>query len=136
MLIRLISFDTYSNMKQGIMQFLPLNKFLIYSVPEGLWVFCITLTSRPYYIRWDSRRIDCLFLPLIYCISLEVFQLFHLTNGRFDLIDIEVSILFWLIARHFFKYDGEMQNILKPLNPGSVACFASYGIVYLSHVIG
>jgi hypothetical protein len=135
MLIRLISFDTYSSMKQHVMQFLPLNRFLIYSLPEGLWVFCITLTSQPYYIGVDSRRLQCLFLPIIYCICLEIFQLLHLTNGRFDLMDIETSILFWSIANHFFKYDGEMQNILKPLNLRSFACFASYGIVYLAHVL-
>jgi hypothetical protein len=135
MLISLISFQTYARMKQDVMQLLPLNEVLIYSMPEGLWVFCITLTSKPYFIGWNSRRLHCLFLPLIYCISLEIFQLLHLTNGRFDLMDIQVSILFWLIANHFFKYEGEKQNILAPLNTKSLACFSSYAIVYLSHVL-
>lgn len=135
MLIRLISFHTYSTIKQDIMQFLPLNEIFIYSVPEGLWVFSITLTSKPYFIGWNCRRLECLFLPLIYCISLEIFQLLHLTNGRFDLMDIQISILFWLIANHFFKYEREKQNILRPLNLRSLACFTSYGVVYLSHVL-
>jgi hypothetical protein len=135
MLIRLISFDTYSRMKLGVVQYLPLNKFVIYSVPEGLWVFCITLTSKPYYIQWNSRSVDCVFVPLIYCIGLEIFQVLHLTGGRFDVMDIEISILFWLLANGLFKYDAEKRNILKPLNLRSLACFASYGIVYLSHVL-
>ena len=135
LLIRLISFDTYSGMKQTVTQMLPLNEFMIYSMPEGLWVFCITLTSRPYFIGGVYRKLHCLFLPLIYCISLELFQLLDLIKGRFDVMDIHTSIIFWLIATYFFKFEGEMQNILRPLNLRSLGCLASYGIVYLSHVL-
>ena len=133
--IRLFSFDRYSALKEAVPAFLPLNALMVYSLPEGLWVFCITLTSKPYYIQWRNLRLNCVFIPLIYCIALEVFQLLHVTNGRFDFADIWVSGLFWLVANFFFNYNGEKQNLLQPINLKRVACFASYGIVYLSHVI-
>ena len=133
--IRIISLDNYLLIKQTVMQLLPLNKLLIYSVPEGLWVFCITLTSKPYYIQQGYLRINCVVVPIICCIGLELLQLLHLTNGRFDLMDILISILCWSLANYFFKYEGEKQNILQPLNLSSMACLASYGIVYLAHVL-
>lgn len=135
LLIRLISLNSYARMKDAVTHSLPLKNFVIYSLPEGLWIFCITLTSKPYNLHWGQRRIDCVFVPVIYCIGLEIFQLLHLTNGRFDPIDIGMSIFFWLLANYFFRYVGEKQNILQPLNLKRMACLASYGIVYLSHVL-
>jgi hypothetical protein len=133
--IRIISFGHYSGLKESVVAILPLNDFVIYSLPEGLWVFCITLTSKPYYFQQGNRRIPCAVIPLICCISLEIFQLLHVTNGRFDPMDIWTSVLFWALAHYLFGDESEKRNILKPLNLKSMACFISYGIVYLSHVL-
>jgi hypothetical protein len=135
LLIRLISLDSYARMKDTVTQYLPLKHFVIYSLPEGLWIFCITLTSRPYMLHWGKRRLDCVYVPLIYCIGLEIFQLLHFANGRFDPVDIGMSMLFWLPANYFFRCIEEKQNLLQPINLKRIACFASYGIVYLSHVL-
>lgn len=135
LLIRAISFDNYTTLKKAITGFLPLNELIIYSLPEGLWVFCITLTSTPFYIRQKTRQINCVVIPLVFCIGLELCQLLHFTRGRFDYIDILVSVIFWLIAVFAFEDKLEKQNILTPLNGRRVVCFMTYGIVYLSHVL-
>ncbi len=134
MLISIISFDTYVAWKANVVHFIPINDTIVYSLPEGLWVFCITLTSKPYYIKLRSRRIDCVFIPLVFSIGLEIMQLLHVTNGRFDLMDIGVSIVFWLIGNFAFNNQANKQNILASLNLKTVICVATYAIVYLSHV--
>ena len=135
LLIRAISFDNYTSLKKAITGFLPLNELIIYSLPEGLWVFCITLTSTPFYIRSKNRKINGVVIPIVFCIGLELCQLLHFTRGRFDYMDILVSVIFWLIAVFAFEDKLEKQNILTPLNGRRVVCFMTYGIVYLSHVL-
>jgi hypothetical protein len=133
--IRMISYETYTSLKTYIVKALPLNDIVIYSLPEGLWVFCITLTSKPYYIRLNNWRIDCVFIPLVFCFGLEISQLFHFTNGRFDFMDIGISTIFWLIGNYVFSDKSDKQNILASLNSKTMVCIATYCIVYLSHVI-
>ena len=133
-IIRIISFDTYSVLKERVIRFLPLNNYVIYSLPEGLWIFCITVTSKPYYIKLMSWRINCVFIPLVYCIGLEICQLLHFTNGRFDVMDILISALFWLIGNYAFDDKPIKQNILSSINLDKITCIATYSIVYLSHV--
>lgn len=135
LLIRLISFSAYAELKANITRLLPLSKIVIYSLPEGLWVFCITLTSIPYYIGVNKWRIDCVFAPLIFSIGLEILQLFHITNGRFDFMDIAASLAFWLLGRYVYKGVDIKENIFYGLNTKTVVCIATYGIVYLAHVI-
>ena len=134
-LIRTISFDNYVALRHAVSRFLPLNEFVIYSLPEGLWTFCITLTSRPYYIQRKSLRIDCVVVPLICCIGLEIAQLLHITKGRFDPMDIWATIFFWGIAAFAFGNKVNKQNLLTPINGRRMVCFISYGIVYLAHVL-
>ncbi len=132
--ISVISLDNYVGLRKLITGTMHLNDHVIYSLPEGLWVFCITLTSKNLVLRIANREINCVFIPLIFSIGLELFQLLHLTNGRFDFWDINLSIFFWFIANYFISHRPEKQNILHPLNVKSSLCFMSYAIVYLAHV--
>jgi hypothetical protein len=132
--IKIVSFDTYAALKASIVNVLPLNNIVIYSLPEGLWVLCITLTSKSYYISLRNWRFDCIFIPLIFCFTLEILQLFHITNGRFDLMDIGFCIVFWILGSLILRDKVEKQNIVTWPNSKSFVCLASYGIVYLSHV--
>ena len=133
--ILIISFETYAAIRETVITFLPLNEIIIYSLPGGLWVFCITLTSKPYYIQMNNRRIHGVFIPLIFCLSLEMFQLLNVTHGRFDIMDIWISVIFWTIASYSFNDKSDHQNVLMPVNRRTMICFATYGIVYLSHVL-
>lgn len=132
--ISLISLDSYVGLKESIVNNLILNEHIINSLPEGLWVFCITLTSKNLFLKIGNREINLLFLPLIFSIGLEFFQLFNLTNGRFDFWDIGFSIAFWAIANYLMKQKNSKQNILRPFNTNSLICVLSYLIVYLAHV--
>jgi hypothetical protein len=132
--ISLVSFDHYVALRSSITDTLRLNEHIIYSLPEGLWVFCITLTSKFLFAKVRSREMDLVFVPLIFSTGLELFQLLHLTNGRFDFWDIGVSVLFWAVANYAIKHNGTRQNILDPVTVRSFTCFLSYQIVYLAHV--
>ena len=135
LLISIITKENYLLLKHSIVQKLPLNEYIIFSLPEGLWVFCITLTSKDIYLSHKDRMINFAFLPLIFSIGLEIFQLVELTNGRFDVFDILVSIFFWFVA--YFVIDHQStnkQHLFSSFNNKSVAFLASYAIVYLAHV--
>ena len=132
--ISIMSFEKFVALGQRISNTLPLNEHIIYSLPEGLWVFCITLTSMFLFVEIGGRKFNLLFLPLIFSIGLELFQLLHLTNGRFDFWDVGFSILFWSIANYLVKRKGSSQNIGEPFTGRSFLCISSYLIVYLAHV--
>jgi len=132
--ISIISHNKYIQARQLISNLFPLGKHVIYSLPEGLWVLCITLTSKSLFIQLGRFKFYCIFLPLIFSIGLELFQLLHLTNGRFDFWYIGISIFCWSIGNYFIKHQTAQQHILKPINYRSIVCFFSYAIVYLAHV--
>jgi hypothetical protein len=132
--ISLVSVDDFEDMRRHVTQAITLHEFIIYSLPEGLWVFCITLTSRSLFVKIGSREISLLFAPLIASIGLELFQLLQLTQGRFDFLDIIVSLFFWALATYVMKPKPVRQNFLYPFTKRSFICLASYLIVYLAHV--
>jgi hypothetical protein len=132
--IQLSSLKTYEALKYSITSSLPLNKYIIYSLPEGLWVFCITLTSQGFYIKFFKRQIDCVLIPPVFAVGLELFQLLHITNGRFDILDITVSLLFWFFALKITHTKASLENVFNAFNFNSVVCLLSYCIVYLAHV--
>ena len=132
--ISIISLDKYTALKKSITSGLNLYEFIIFSLPEGLWVFCITLASKFKFINIGKREINLVLAPLLFSIGLEIFQLFHLTNGRFDFLDIGVSILFWAIANYLIPSENSKQNLFKPINFESLVCLICYLIVYLAHV--
>jgi hypothetical protein len=134
--IAVFSYDTFTALRKHIAAALPLNEHIIYSLPEGLWVFSITLASKLLFIRAGRYQINLLYLPLLFSIGLECFQLLHLTNGRFDFWDIGVSILCWIIAAYLAPIPNQRQNILYPFKTRSAMCMLSYLVVYLAHVWG
>jgi hypothetical protein len=134
MFIYMVSCDNYKEWRKIISGHLHLNEAIIYSLPEGLWVFSITLTSKVLFFKVGDREIQLVFLPLIFSIGLELFQLLHLTNGRFDFWDIYASVLFWAVANYFIRYSTNSQNIFHPISLTSIICIFSYLIVYMAHV--
>lgn len=130
----LITKESYQNLRSFFSANLRLNEFIVYSLPEGLWVFCITLTSAFLFIRIRNHEVHLLYAPLVFSIGLEFLQLFHITNGRFDIMDIFSSLLFWSIGVYLAKSRTEKQYILSPVTQRSISCIISYSIVYLAHV--
>jgi hypothetical protein len=134
LVIHFTSPELYLRAKTWITINLPLNNIIIYSVPEALWVLCITVTSKSFFIQLGRARITGAFVPLIYCVGLEICQLTGLTKGTFDPMDVALSMVFWFVGMVAFEETGERQNIFGRISRRTMVCFASYGIVYLSHV--
>ena len=130
----LVSEELYFYVKKWISSFLPLSDFIIYSLPEGLWVFAITLASKDFYLKILSLKINLIGIPPIFSVGLEIFQLFGLTNGRFDLFDILISLFFWFLGCSFFRIYSERKNLVERIGSQNILCFFSYTIVYLAHV--
>jgi len=133
-IIQFVSSENYEKLKTTIRLSLPLNKHVIYSLPEGLWVFSITLTSKEFYLTLLNRRIHCVYIPLVYAVGLEFSQLFQVTKGRFDFFDIGISFVCWLIAARKIHTNQIPQNIFTMPNYNGAVCMLSYCIVYLAHV--
>lgn len=128
-----IPYDQLFEMRLMVTNAIPLHEHIIFSLPEALWVFCITVTSKPFFLQFGKHKFDLLYLPLIFSIGLEVLQLLHFTNGRFDFWDIGFSVLFWGIATFLVKYNNYTQNLFHPFTIHSLICVLSYSIVYLAH---
>lgn len=132
--IFIFSKETYLQLKQWINQQLILPQPFIYSLPEGLWVFSATLASKDFFISLKSLKINLYLFPLLFAFALEVLQLFGITNGTFDLLDLFVSILFWLIGILIMRSPSSTKNSLYPVNANSWLCLSTYLVVLLAHV--
>ena len=131
--ISLLSESEYQALRESIRSALPLNDPTIYSLPEGLWVFCITLTSQSFYFKFRQLQLACVYLPPVVALGFELFQLLGITKGRFDVVDIAVSLLFWMLAQFLFPKNRE-QDLLASFSFRNSLCVLSYCIVYLAHV--
>jgi hypothetical protein len=131
----MISRESYVILKAGITSILPLNDYIVYSLPEGLWVFCITVTSSFFYLEVRRRKWRMVFVPVLVAITMEIFQLLHLANGQFDVMDILFSTGFWLLALFYTRNDTSKEPLFRSVDTKAVCCMLSYCIVYLAHVI-
>jgi len=129
----LVSHDTYYRLKYFVTSALPLNDWLVFSLPEGLWVFCITITSGMFYVKTGERSFGLGCVPIFIAIVMELFQLFGITNGRFDWMDIVFSGIFWVLALIWIRDEPE-KRLVWPFNFESAICVTMYSIVYLAHV--
>lgn len=133
-----ILFDFLTNhqmndIRNNVRQTFPLPSFIIYSIPEGLWVFSATLLSKNIYIRIVKLNFHLGFLPFLYAILLEFVQLFHILHGHFDWMDILFSTLCWLVAFYIPSNIKATHISLQPSSNTFKLMFV-YGIVFLSHV--
>jgi len=124
--IFIVSLENYLLMKNIVLENLSLPFFVVYSLPEGLWVFTATVMSKGMICRIKNVNLNCVYVPLIFSIGLELLQFLHVTHGMFDISDIFVSLFFWTIARFY----------ISPftLERRSLYFISSYAIVYLSYV--
>ncbi len=132
--IRYFSRDLYIQARYWVNELLPLNDFLIYSLPEGLWVFSITLTSKAFYLKLGRIHINGIWAPLLISGGLELLQWANVANGYFDFMDLLASLIGWVVAMYLIPVEKDQRNLISPLTSGSITCLSSYAVVYLSHV--
>jgi hypothetical protein len=134
LMILFVSLDTYTAIKTIIVTTFPLNDHIIFSLPGGLWVFCATALSQGFYMQVRDYEIRVTLVPILFAICLEFCQLVHITNGRFDILDLALYVLFWLLAFCLFQSRTTQQNILSPFTLHGFICLACFLSVYLAHV--
>lgn len=134
LIISVLGFVRYVSIKSIVTSALPLSETIIYSLPGGLWMFCVTALSMGFYMNVGRHRIQMTLVPILFAIGLEFCQLFQITNGRFDLWDIAFYLLFWLLAFLTFRSEREQANIMAPFTFRGFMCLACFLSVYLAHV--
>lgn len=134
LLVFFIGSEAYLESREVVQARIELPELVVFSLPEALWIFCITLSSRFFYIKVGALKVAGILVPLLFCLGFELLQLGQITNGRFDLMDIALSLLFWSIAVLGFRTNVENSNFFRTLDRKSILCVLTYSIVYLSHV--
>ena len=114
-------------------QSMPLPSWIIYSLPEGLWLFATTLYSKKLYFDWNKHKISLVYFPILFAFTVEFFQATHITNGSFDLMDLLVSLFCWSIAL-ILPTPYSSLNVFKQYHYRTIIVIFCYAIVYLSDV--
>lgn len=130
----LLSPDAYAEIRSSVAGAIPLHDLIQFSLPGGLWVFCMTILSKDFYLKIREQKIRMVAVPVLFALGLEFFQLLHLTNGTFDLWDIGFYLLFWLLAYVGFPSRDSQQEILYPFTRKGLICLGCFFSVYLAHV--
>ena len=114
---------------------LPLPAWMLYSLPEALWVFCAMLLSKNIFFTIGRFTINCAYIPMGFAILWELLQLTHVTKGYFDFTDLLLCATASVLALCFFRPPYAPTHLFKRFNVRSVLFFWIFGIVYLSHVV-
>jgi hypothetical protein len=129
----ILSPDRYAQYRSSVAAAIPLNDPILFSLPGGLWVFCMTILSKDLYMKIGKQKIRIVVVPVLFAVGLEFFQLFHLTNGTFDFWDIGFYFFFWSLAYFGFQ-SGNSQDQVSPFTLKGFICLACFFSVYLAHV--
>lgn len=133
MLASVIGDNTYWHWKEVINTNISLPNWVIYNLPEALWTFCITICSAVIKIHFLGKKISLIFLPLIFVIGLEMLQYLHFTNGVFDIWDIILGVIAWMLG-YIYTNRRPHNNSKKLYFNFYVPRFIfSYLIVFLAH---
>lgn len=134
LILSLVKPETYYFAKSYFALHVPLNSWLIFSLPGGLWVFSSSFISKGFYIRIKHFKLSCSFIPLIFAIGLEIAQGLSLVHGTFDFSDLIFILLFWYLADSSFNTRLKQSNLIQNFNLKAIGCILSYSIVFLAHV--
>ena len=73
-----------------------INYFFKFLLPDGIFAFSFT---NAFLILWFKEfHLRYLLIPLIFFVSIELFQLLNIISGTFDFLDIIVMNLFSLLS--------------------------------------
>lgn len=131
--IFLINIENYTALRLWVRALIHLPDVVIYSLPEGLWIFCLTLLARNVKFSLGNKLIDCSIFPLIYALMLELLQWLNITNGTFDSMDLVFASSFWLVARNI-KTPQLYHLPLSFYNTRSQVLLFSFSLILLSDV--
>ena len=127
--------EKFAAVRQNISQSMPLPKWVVFTLPEALWVFCATLLSKNLFFTIKKYPVKCLYLPIFFAFLWEVLQLTGITNGYFDYADLLGCTLAFLLAKFFLRLPYAPLHLIKHFSPQAIFFFAIFVVVYLSHVV-
>ena len=112
----------------------PLPNWVVYSLPEGLWMLVVTLISKEFYFSRQSKNYNLVFFPLLLATVIEIFQYLHITDGIFDWLDLGLSFAFWGIACFLLPPRFHPVQLNHSFSYRGIILISSYAIVILSDV--
>lgn len=110
----------------------PLPNWVIYSLPEGLWVLVVTLISKEFYFSRQAKNYSLVFFPLVLAIVIELFQFLQITDGVFDWFDLGFSFAFWAIGCFLLPPRFSPVQLKKAQPSRRLVLICSYLVVILS----
>lgn len=85
---------------------IPINDFVIYNLPNGLWITSLTIFISIIWKDSQNKYFNYYLLTLLGIVTLpEILQFFNFINGTFDIVDLMVNFLFFLIPFDFLNRD-------------------------------
>jgi len=132
LLLKYVFHPDFESIRVYVREAIPLHTVVIYNLPEGLWIFSITLLSSNLFLRIKHRKIYLIYFPIVFVLLLEVLQLLKITDGTFDLLDIGMSSAFWLLAFAYCSTYGSSLRELKNNRARFILFIIVFSLVYLS----
>ena len=115
---------------------LPLPGWVIFNLPEALWIFALTVCIKPFFLFFRNHTIGLYGFPIVYVIFLECMQGLKITNGTFDGWDVFFSFVAWLTAL-IIPLGSRYPSIhLFTINKESIRLLIVFVIVLLAHFSG
>jgi len=130
MIIAITSPLFFKEARQLMQDALKLPNFIIYSLPEGLWVFAVTIISENLTIRFKKIQISIIYMPLVVAYFIELIQYLSWSKGTFDWLDVMVIMSFWTLGYIYVKNN----DTSKTIKPKLIYVLLTYIMIVLSYV--
>ncbi len=132
LLLKHVFHSDFQSIRAHVSETIPLPSVVIYNLPEGLWIFSITLLGANLFLTITQRKIHIVYFPILFVLLLEILQLFKITDGTFDLLDIVISSAFWLLALAYCStYESSLRE-LKNNRARFILFIIVFSLAYLS----
>jgi len=118
-----LPFSVWVDLK-NLRQTLPLNTFLVYSFPAGLWVFSTTILSFKQSLTILNHKLSLVYLPILYGVGLEFMQSWGLTDGTFDYFDLGAMLIAWAGAVAYLSFQNKRGQEGSKISKLVVVCYA------------
>lgn len=130
MIIAITSPLFFKEARQLMQDALKLPNFIIYSLPEGLWVFAVTIISENLTIRFKKIQISIIYMPLVVAYFIELIQYLSWSKGTFDWLDVMVIMSFWTLGYIYVKNN----DTSKTIKPKLIYVLLTYIMIVFSYV--
>lgn len=130
--MHLLGPERFLAIRHAVRGVVSLDSFSTYSLPEGLWILCLTLASVGMTLSVKRCSVPLALAPPLYAVGLEFAQLGGLVRGRFDPVDLAVSLSFWASGILFQAPLGSVRPLRADRR--SLVLAGCWSIVYLAHV--